>query len=438
MLVALIGIYLGRRIAGVLSWGSLVPAYFLLMLLVFPLMNYVGGEYIYYTVVPTEEDAVRLYVLCSLGLVIFISAYLWVEMIVPAVSMQNLSAKYSNFVSSVFSNKLNVLFFIIVASGATLWSIAYGYFGLTNRDSAEVGYGAGAISIVSYLLAYVNIILWSTFWQSSKEERSLALPGLSLTLLLLSAILSNSKGALLFPVLHVLLTYYFARNRVPVIAIFVLVVFFFAFAYPVIQGFRYAVYFDLSDKSPLSSLSVFVDYLFSFAWLSPASTPEGERSLSLGRGLFSYLAYIFKQAGDVVPYLNGSTYFEGLETFVPRLFLPDKVDMSTGHWTGQLFDHVALDDPITNVSPTYMGEFYMNNGILGLVIGMALIGVFSGLIDKLVFKASGNWLKVIFVLNILWLEAFVGTTILVFVKTFLMFIFCVYVLSIFTKLVSVK
>ncbi|GAO34786.1 hypothetical protein SCT_0166 [Sulfuricella sp. T08] len=222
----------------------------------------------------------------------------------------------------------------------------------------------------------------------------------------------------------------------PVVAIFVLAVFFFGFAYPVVQGFRYAVYFDLSDKTPFSFLPALSDYFLGFAWLDPAATPDGERSLSIGRGLFSYLAYIFKQAGDAVPYLNGSTYYEGIETFVPRLFWPDKVDMSTGHWTGQLFDHVALDDPITNVSPTYMGEFYMNNGIFGLVMGMALLGAFARLIDEWVFKASGNWLKVVFVLNILWLEAFVGTTLLVFIKVFLTFVLCVYMLSIFAKRTS--
>lgn len=406
------------------------------MLLIFPLINYVNGSYEYYTVVPTEDDVVRLYVLSALGVVTFVLTYILTGLSTSFIFMRNISEKYSRFVSLFFSDKPSVLLFIFLASVATLWSMVYGYFGLTNRDSAEVGYGAGVIGIISSLLAYVNVILWSIFWQNDKKERSLALPGLSLSLLLIFAILANSKGALLFPFLHILLTYYFARKRVPVMAIFVLAIFFFTFAYPVVQGFRYAIYFDLLDKTPFSFLSALSDYFFSFAWLDPAATPEGERSLALGRGLFSYLAYIFKQAGDVVPYLNGSTYFEGMETFVPRLFLPDKVDMSTGHWTGQLFEHVAPDDLITNVSPTYMGEFYMNNGIFGLVIGMALLGVFSGLIDKWVFKASGNWLKVIFVLNILWLEAFVGTTILVFVKTFLMFIFCVYMLSLFTRRIS--
>lgn len=105
--------------------------------------------------------------------------------------------------------------------------------------------------------------------------------------------------------------------------------------------------------------------------------------------------------------------------------------------TALLYDLVFLAKYLRvvfdHVSPTYMGEFYINNGIIGLVIGMIALGVFARWFDKWIFKASGNWLKVVFVLNILWLEAFVGTTILVFIKTFLMFIFCLYILSLFTK-----
>ena len=408
------------------------------MLLLFPMLNYMSASYEYYTIVPTEDDVVRLYVLSSLGVIVFISAYVLSGLVMPVGFMRAISDKYSRFVLPVFLHRPTILFFLFLVSVSTLWSMAYGYFGLTNRDSEDVGYSAGVIGVISSLLAYVNIILWSNFFQISKEKQSVFLPGLSLFLLLIFALFANSKGALIFPFVQVVLAYYFARKRMPFLAISVLVVFFLVLAYPVVQGFRYAVYFDLSDKTPSSFILALADYFLSFAWLDPAATPEGERSLTFGRGLFSYLAYIFKQAGEAVPYLNGSTYYEGIENFIPRILLPEKVDMSTGHWTGQLFDHVSLSDSITNVSPTYMGEFYMNNGTLGLVIGMGLLGVFSRFIDEVIFKASGNWLKVLFVLNILWLEAFVGTTFLVFIKTFLTFVVCVYILSIVGRRASAR
>lgn len=406
------------------------------MLFIFPLINYLNGSYEYYIIVPAEGDVVRLYILSLLGIIVFILTYILMGLGAYVGFMRASSEKYSRFVLTVFSHKPVIIFFLFLVSVSTLWSMIYGYFGLTNRDSTDIGYSAGVIAVISSLSVYVNIILWVIFFQKCGKERSIIIPGLSLFLLLVFAMFQNSKGALLFPFLQVLLAYYFVRKRIPIFFLFGLFIFFFAFAYPIVQGFRYAVYFTLEDQSAFSIFPALIDYFISLAWLDPSATPEGESALSLGRGLFSYLAYIFKQAGDVIPYLNGKTYFEGVENLVPRFLMSDKSDMSTGHWTGQLFDHVSVNDPITNVSPTYIGEFYMNNGVFGLVIGMTLLGVFSRLIDEWIFKASGSWLKVVFVLNILWLEAFVGTTFLVFIKTFLIFCVCVYLLSIFDKRAS--
>lgn len=437
-MVSLAGILLGKRNAGILSWGSLVPGYFLFMLLIFPSINYVTDVYKFYTVIPSEFDIVRLYLLCALGMVSFSTSYVLTGLGPTLGALRDKSEKFSRFVLSVFSHKLSVLLLLVLILIGTLWSMGYGYFGLTNRDSADIDSGAGVMGIISSFLPYANIILWSIFFQKEEKDRSLALPATTLVLSLLLALFANSKGALLFPLVHVMLAYFFIKKRVPISGIAGLAIFFFTVVFPIVQGFRYAVYFTLTNQTALSVFPALIDYVTGLSWLDPTATREGESALSLGRGLFPYLAYIFKQAGGAVPFLDGKTYAEGLENMIPRFFLPDKVDMSTGHWTGQLFDHVLPSDPITNVSPSYMGEFYMNNGIFGLVVGMALLGVFARLIDECVFKASGNWLKVLFVLNILWLEAFIGTTILVFIKTFLTFVVCVYLLSVFGKRVSAR
>jgi len=103
--------------------------------------------------------------------------------------------------------------------------------------------------------------------------------------------------------------------------------------------------------------------------------------------------------------------------------------MNTGNWTGQLFYHVSEFGLIANISPSYMGEFYMNNGLVGLIIGMILLGIFSRIIDRTIFKGYSQWLKVVFVTNILWLEGFIGTTILPFLKTFGVFVLLTFIIS---------
>jgi hypothetical protein len=168
-----------------------------------------------------------------------------------------------------------------------------------------------------------------------------------------------------------------------------------------------------------------MDYMLSLDWLAPEATPAGDSQNALGRGIFSYLAYIYKTGGNTVPFLHGRTYFEGIENLVPRFILPDKVDMNMGNWTGQLFGHVSSFDFITNVSPSYLGEFYMNNGIAGVIMGMIGLAMVARIIDESIFRAKHTWLKVLFVMNVLWLEGFIGTTVLIFCKTFLMFVLLV-------------
>lgn len=428
-LVSIGAICIGRKTAGLLSWGSLVPMYFLFMLGVFPLVSYVNGVYLTYIIVPTERDVTGLYAISTIGIVAFSVAYLFLYPRPLFKTQRLLTARYARHVSTVFRSDLNVALFLATTVAGALWSIAYGYFGLTSRDSSEISASAGFIGIVSTLMSFLNIILWSNRFEGVTSRHATVLRWMSLAMIFVFAFASNSKGALLFPFVHVLLAYYFVKGRIPVKAIGALTLFFFLFAYPLIQGFRFAILLNLTDQSAASMIPQLLDYLIGLDWLDAGETPEGDRQAALGRGIFSYLAHIYRTAGDTVPFLHGRTYLEGLQNLVPRLILPTKVDMNTGNWTGQLFDHVSQFDLITNVSPSYLGEFYMNNGVVGVIVGMLVLGVAARIIDESIFKSRLTWLKVLFVMNILWLEAFIGTTVLVFVKTFATFMLVVFVLS---------
>lgn len=420
---------IGKKTAGLLSWGSLVPMYFLFMLGLFPLISYVNGVYLTYLIVPTESDVTGLYLISSIGLVAFSCGYLFLYPRPLFKAQRSLTARYARHVTALFRSDLNVALFMLVTVAGALWSIAYGYFGLTSRDSSEISASAGFIGIVSTLMSFLNIILWSNRFEGATSRYATVLPWVSLAVMFVFAFASNSKGALLFPFVHVLLAYYFVKGRIPVKAIGALVLFFFLFAYPLVQGFRFAILFNVTEQSAASMLPQLLDYMISLDWLGAGDTPEGDKQAALGRGIFSYLAHIYRTAGDTVPFLHGRTYFEGLENLVPRFILPTKVDMNTGNWTGQMFDHVSEFDLITNVSPSYLGEFYMNNGVVGVIVGMLALGVIARIIDESIFKSRLTWLKVLFVMNIIWLEAFIGTTFLVFVKTFATFMLLVFILS---------
>ena len=119
----------------------------------------------------------------------------------------------------------------------------------------------------------------------------------------------------------------------------------------------------------------------------------------------------------------------GLESFIPRFIYPDKLSLNIGNWTGIHFGYVSELDPITNMSPSYLGEFYMNFGLSGLLIGFFFLGLFSRVFDNSIKFSNVNWFNAIYIANIFWLESFVGSTILPFIKTFIFFAISVFIIN---------
>jgi len=423
---------IGRRVAGLLSWGALIPVYFLLMLLAFPAVSYVSGDYRHYLFVPREEDVARLYLYSALGMSCYLIGYLvggaWGDQPRARAAVE----RFCDFAQRALATRTRLLVFVAMGIAATIWSMQFGYFGLSNRDSAEVSGFAGPIGLVSGTLLVANIFVWDKYLRGDSATQSPLLPVAVFSVCALFGFLQNSKAAMLMPVAQVVLVRSFVVGRLPIVGLTLAALLFLLLVFPLVNGFRYAVYFTLEDKTPASYVPLFFDYVLSFDWLDPASSgvPEGEGSLAFGRGIYPYLADIFARAGHQVPFLNGETYVQGLETFVPRFLYPSKPDMSVGNWTGQLFDYVLPLDTITNVSPTLMGEFYMNNGLAGLSVGMTLLGLFARFVDVAVFQArrSADWLKVVMLLKLIGLEAVVATTLLLTIKEFAVLVACLLLL----------
>jgi hypothetical protein len=137
---------------------------------------------------------------------------------------------------------------------------------------------------------------------------------------------------------------------------------------------------------------------------------------SIGRGLLEYFAVVVSQSGANVEYLYGETFLRGFEIVVPRFLNPDKPDMNIGNWTAQSFGAIGSLDNITNLSPTFVGEFYMNFGILGVVVGMFLMGIVAILVDRYIVGDRTSWTMPLVMSAIFWQESFLGHTFLPFLK----------------------
>lgn len=91
------------------------------------------------------------------------------------------------------------------------------------------------------------------------------------------------------------------------------------------------------------------------------------------------LETLFDKVTESETYLHGSTLTPILFTFIPRLLLPDKVDVPVGQMFNRTFMHGGKDD-FLYLSVSMLGEMYWNFGWTGVIVGNLLFGGLLGLV----------------------------------------------------------
>jgi hypothetical protein len=85
---------------------------------------------------------------------------------------------------------------------------------------------------------------------------------------------------------------------------------------------------------------------------------------------------------DKVPYWQGATYKPLLTSFVPRVFYQNKPEERTGYKFGYRYDIIEKSDTHISINLPWITELLANFGWLGVIWGMALIGIFLSFLDK--------------------------------------------------------
>lgn len=83
---------------------------------------------------------------------------------------------------------------------------------------------------------------------------------------------------------------------------------------------------------------------------------------------------------EKVPYWGGETYKPLLTSFIPRVLWPGKPEERIGQEFGRRYSFIGPYDKASSVNLGWLIEFYVNFGMVGVVVGMAAVGtVFGGL-----------------------------------------------------------
>lgn len=364
---------------GPLAWSVLIPAYYVVYFVALPVFQHLGG-----VAGPSAHPAFRptLWWVAA-GLIAFQ---------IPAFVVTRSVAKHPRATltgSGVWAGVLDtrtVLVLAMAGVSSTLYSFFFGYYGLA-AEFANRGTLSGAASIGTTLLHLALALAWLRYF-AWERRRSLAAGVLILLVALIPAVFSNSKGALVFPLMTAGVAYFLVRERVPKLAVVITVLVYALVAFPFVTAWRSAGVTQY--RSGWERISEGLSMLTSDEW-AIGETFDGRLQQSFGRGVADVFSRIVDQTGVAVPYEGGKSYLEALQFLVPRALWPDKPDNATGNRIGKRYGVVFIHDDLTNVAPTAMGEMYMNFGGLGVVLGMVLLGALASYIDCVLVQNIGRW-----------------------------------------------
>ncbi len=400
----LICIKLAPRNLGILSWRAGIPSFYLLYFFVFPLVT--GNiEKISY---------VSLYIATG-GILAFL---------LGSLMMGSLGKKhiYKFGLLDWKHREKTVFVFFLIGLLAKIWSYFFGYFGLVSSEDASAGGFAGIISALSFFLTIANVIAWNTYFRTGNM---IFIATFSTLTMVFVGLVSNSKASILLPFLYIALSSWAVRGKVPLKMIGSGVLFYSFIVLPYTTATRLYTSLAGYEVGKLEQLQFALYYFTSLQWVDNLTAVFLVRDAALStldRGLLTYFDSIIEKTGDTINYLNGETILQGIGTMIPRFLYPDKSNMDISHWTALRYGEIASNDTATNVAPTYMGEFYMNFGIFGVLFGMFFVGILAVMVDRYLIGQKKSWTLPILMYMVIWQEGVMGHTLFAFLKELLFLI----------------
>lgn len=107
------------------------------------------------------------------------------------------------------------------------------------------------------------------------------------------------------------------------------------------------------------------------------------------------LQHCVETTPETIPYLGGSTLRNLATNFIPRLLWPDKPSETLGQWFGHTYRILRPDDQRTSMNLPWLVEFYINFGIVGVVLGMALAGVLLACLEQIFLQPTMTEVEIV-------------------------------------------
>jgi hypothetical protein len=175
--------------------------------------------------------------------------------------------------------------------------------------------------------------------------------------------------------------------------------------YPIKNEFRTLTWFSWKkDFTYVDKIEIMFD-LLARKYQSTSTESAVEESQQQLSTRLSHI-YVFSQVVNMTPYQvqfwDGGSYAYFLYSYIPRFLWPDKPESTIGNEFGHRYSFLSADDNETSWNLPWLIEFYANYGSLGVIIGMALVGILFRMLVGLFSHPDITPLEYIFGLTVLF------------------------------------
>ena len=321
-----------------------------------------------------------------LGLCIFLFSHKFAKKYINAKKI-NLS------LTTTLSPTLNwlFLFFIIISSHILLWQFmgAVPLF-IENYHQSEraiVGKGLGFLEAFCKSTLLLSLMYFIQFFRKPRENKRYAF--LFLTIIVIFYLLNADRGGLLLYLISLCFVYYLCVARIKP------------------KQFIAAAIGLILLASAMGAMRS--KNLTNFTIITAIALTE--ISVEFDNYVETYNMFNDKK------YLNGSTLIPILTIPIPRSFFPAKDDyLTAGNFFKEYHNH---DNIRVGERMSYIGELYMNGGLLGIILGMLILGNMLAIFEKKVTLKS-NLSIYIYIQLIISCKSFIEGDIVTAFLTFFM------------------
>lgn len=287
-----------------------------------------------------------------------------------------------------------VILILLIGWAARIYLFASGQFGYISLGEVSSGLGNRAIQSAGNLLILGLVILTIAAWSPSRlaglpPGHAKWLLALNVVPLVLTAAASGLKGQLITDLTPAAVAFVMLRGKVPWRAVAVAVVYLMVVT-PGIQDYRDdlnsgAIAAD--ERSGIGNAVFNAGSRVLTGWMSAQPADHAVRLWDHVTREYSTmsrnLAVILYRTPQEVPHLGNERLFSE-----PLFFLPGSVlgrqDFNVYVYTNTVY----LEGPATSASPpTQPGDFYMSGGWVSVIIGQIIVGLFLGLVWRMLVIA---------------------------------------------------